>query len=75
MRLKDTERDLMRRWGQWFHQDIDVLYESWAEVVQDSEENFSHAQAEELADLFERLLENCTNSELNGHWNRSGTDW
>ena len=75
MRLTETEHGVPRKWGTGFHQDLFVIHGSLEEAVA---ETFGHLDAEDRAQLREivdHLLTICTNSELKGHFHRTGTQW
>lgn len=69
MRLTERQADLLRRWGEAFHQDVDLIHESLEDAAV---EDLCADDQRRLRDLLKKLLLSCSESELTGYLNRSG---
>ena len=62
----------MRRWGEAFHQDVDLVHKSLVAAAAEAVEDVCSDDQRRLRDLFKKLLLSCGDPELTGHLNRSG---
>ena len=68
MRLTERQAELLRRWGEAFHQDVDLTYERLEDAAV---EDLCADDQWRLRDLLKKLLFSCSESELTGRLNRS----
>ena len=73
MRRAPGDCDAWRRVGDFFHQDIDVIYEDPEQLLSAFRGSLGDDR-DEVVRLLEKSLATMTHSELNGLWNRSRSD-
>lgn len=62
------------RLAQAFHQDIDVTYHSWDELLEETLTAMDQRERHRLADFLGRAISQSSDAELESLWHESGSE-